>query len=241
MKDWDINADKILLSGISPDEWARVAGVIQNTLADHTDLQHGDGVRSGWRLYADKTVGAGEGWISGAHGRTVARQAVEEISLGGLNFVFAQATYRTPDWAQVRFVANPVGIAYGENYGGCFLGTYIVDAAGVVTHINDIPVAESYEEHIDKEWCRRLQFEAVDIPAFELVLTAGHQVIATIPHPAKRFRGAGTLTIIEEPDVDECPWIADLSPKDAIKVLATNMTNYMQTFRWELRREGLAE
>lgn len=241
MKDWGLDQDKLTISGISSVEWNRIAGIIENTVADHTDLLHGDGCRSGWRLYADKTVGAGEGWLSGGHGRTVGKQAIEGLTLGCINFVFAQATFNTPNRAEVRFVANPIGVAYGENYGGAFLGTLMVDGTGTVTHINDIAVALPYEEHVNKQWTRRLQFEMVDIPSFSLTIPGLEQTIITVPHPTKRFRGAGTLHVYTEPDAAQCAWTADLSLKDRIKLLAINLTNYAGRFDWVLRREALAE
>lgn len=246
MKDWGIDTDKLRRSGIDPSEWNFVGGVVENTVAEHTDLLHGDGCRTGWRVYATKEAGPGEGWLTGAHACNAARQPILDLIEGQRNYIFACATPTTPNHATVRFRANLEGVAYGQNYGGAFIGTLTLDTGGDVLLINGNPVADPYEEHVDKQWTRRLQFEMVDAPPFDeepaaLSIPALTMGVFTIPHPTKRFRGAGTLTIHEAPLATECAWLADLSPRDGIKILAMNLTNYVRTFTWRLRREGLAQ
>jgi hypothetical protein len=114
---------------LEPQHVDRAARVLDRVLGGVVGRLLAAGVYEGWLIGNDKTVGAGWGVLVGAMGLTEAAQAIDALTNGAVNYVFAVASEDTAPEGVVKFAAQtgPVGPA-----GALYLGTVELDGDGNV-------------------------------------------------------------------------------------------------------------
>ncbi|MEN6304630.1 MAG: hypothetical protein ABFD96_18005 [Armatimonadia bacterium] len=118
---------------VEADHHNRVADTLDRVLGNVLTKLLPAGVYAGWEMDLLGKVGAGEGLVGGCWCRTVAAQAIEGLTAGATNYVFARAEVDSAAKGTVGFFGQ---LSAAKPAGAVLLGSVEVDGSGQVLSAN---------------------------------------------------------------------------------------------------------
>ena len=209
----------------------RVADTVDRALGEVLRAIINRGVQDGWEIGADKQVGPGAGLVGACWCRTLSGQAIQGLTVGAVNHIYAVQDETSAPSGTLRFVGQLAPPGPG---GAPLLGTLTLDAAGAVLGF-DNNVA-GVERH-----CHALRFSKLSGTGSAVAVPGGAVRALTVDHSvAGEFRIPGALRVEASGGAFELK-VTEHHRGDRFEVEARNTGTAPADLAYSWSREGVLE